>query len=237
MAAASGSVADVHWDPPSQGSPAPPTPTMSQPPAVESVEGNPVMTAASAPQPPPEEIVVDLCQGVPAPPPDIRSCVADIRTVWDRQDGGLSGSDWGPVAHELLQLAVVMMQEKPKMTETQFNESRVAVDRLQDLLFEAHNDYYNSYPTETRSSDGMLQADDGRYPLFDGCWRATLGDALRGIDLEREADVLGIKYWMCGLCGRPTNDEYALHMEAKHPHAPIGRCTPLKMDEVSSPGD
>ena len=108
----------------------------------------------------------------------------------------------------------------------------VAVDELQELLFEVHNSYYHSYATDSRSADGMLQADDGRYPLFDGCWRSTLDESLRSIDLEKEAAQLGIKYWMCEHCQRPSSDDYKHHMRTKHPEESLGVCKPLTMDQV-----
>ena len=68
----------------------------------------------------------------------------------------------------------------------------------------------------SRSGDGILQADIGVFPLFEGCCKATVEEALEGISLAVE----GGRPWMCALCGHPTSDDYAEHMGRKHCGSP-----------------
>ena len=90
--------------------------------------GSKSLTPTRALTPRPFAEIDHLIQEVFDPNALIMGSVADIRDSWQKREGDDSGPscDWGLVAHDLVQLVVTMMREKPKMTEAQFDESRLA---------------------------------------------------------------------------------------------------------------
>jgi hypothetical protein len=73
-------------------------------------------------------------------------------------------------------------------------------DGLQNILEQLYGRNANAEP---RSTDGILHADQGVFPLFEGCTKATLKDAMQIVDTTCATDGV---YWFCKDCERPTSE-------------------------------
>ena len=159
---------------------------------------------------------------------DPMALVIDLENCW-RQDPGVDPKTWGVVVLRLVRLAgsiagnSLSQRRLPvQMSPEQCWETLNAGEALQDSLELLQHKYVRFGQDEPRSADGIMQADQGMFRLFEGCAKATLELSLQGLDLREEAKALGTRYWMCQRCARPTSEDHAEHMSQKHPEAGLG---------------
>ena len=170
------------------------------------------------------------------------SLILELEKCW-RQRCGVNPQTWGVLVLKLVSLlrgilaaaATSLTQGNipVQISPEQFWETLNACEELQDSLKLLQQKYVRPGQDEPRSADGIMQADQGVFRLFQGCTKTTLAASLEGIDLVNEAGELGMQFWMCKCCRRPTSEEYAEHMSKKHPEArPEGTVEPLRVSDM-----
>ena len=161
-------------------------------------------------------------------------CVSDLVRAWeDGKDKNLSG--WPETLMKLLDLAdqivwkmssSVSDHKCPLPSQQQCLDMQSTIDHLLDGL-EVLQQQHGRHTAQPRSADGITQVDSGVFPLFEGCRPMSLEQALQGIDLSTEAEELGMEFWMCPDCERPTSEDYATHYSQKHRSVACGCRPPL----------
>ena len=175
---------------------------------------------------------------------DPLSLSTDLDTCW-RQGRQVDAEAWGLVVLRLVRLAGSILTEAADrvgqrdtpvlLSPAQCLEALDASEGIQDSLEKLQQKYVRPGQDEPRSADGIMQADQGRFRLFEGGGKTTLELSLEGIDLVDEARALGVHYWMCRRCGRPTSEEYADHIIRRHPEVEPGEpVEPLHMSDMVS---
>ena len=151
--------------------------------------------------------------------------VASLVAAWQEDRSPLV--NWGALVPALVRLSSDILSAAATSTAEHGRPVQVpqqqcwdllnASEELQDSLEKLQQRYARRGQDEPRSVDGVMQADAGVINLFEGCTKSTLVEALQDIDFAAEAKGLGLAYWMCTHCERPTSENYAEHMSQKHP--------------------
>ena len=139
-----------------------------------------------------------------------------FKRFWDEWSKPNKKEEWGAVVTGLLHMALSLMSGEPRLTEEQCQQNLEMLDELGDLLADTQRAFQDRAAV-SRSADGIMQVDQGVFNMFEGCKPTTIEEALQDVDLEQEANELGMNYWFCNICSRPTSESYSSHMRLRHP--------------------
>ena len=144
-----------------------------------------------------------------ASPDSPLAMVAKLEGLWQLQQLQ-SLRDWEEAVLRMVCLASTIVQEMARQVATKQQHTSVlqrqcwhtlsVTEDLQDSLQVLQEHHSSTCRSSVRSADGILQADQGVFPLFEDCVKKTLPQAIESIDLAEEAAMLGMHFWMCTVC-------------------------------------